>query len=55
MTNGGQLRMITVAILMALPLMASKADAAQCGSSAAGFTLLRSASASARRPVRAST
>jgi len=37
MTNGGQLRMITVAILMALPLMASKADAAQCGSSAAGF------------------
>jgi membrane-bound lytic murein transglycosylase B len=37
MTKGGQLRTITVAILMALLLMASKADAAQCGSSAAGF------------------
>jgi len=37
MTNGGQLRTITVAILMGLPLMASKADPAQCGSTAAGF------------------
>src|SRR5258706_16273237 len=37
MTKGGQLRTITVAVLMALPLMASKADAAQCGSTAAGF------------------
>jgi len=37
MTKGEQLRTISVAILMALPLMASKADAAQCGSSAAGF------------------
>src|SRR5260370_1974494 len=37
MAKGGQFRTITVAILMALPLMASKADAAQCGSTAAGF------------------
>jgi len=37
MTKGGQLRTVSVAILMALPLMASKADAAQCGSSAASF------------------
>src|SRR5258705_678629 len=37
MTRGGQLRTITVAVLMALVVMARKADAAQCGSTAAGF------------------
>jgi membrane-bound lytic murein transglycosylase B len=37
MTRGGQLRMATVAALVALVWMASRAGAAQCGSTAAGF------------------
>jgi membrane-bound lytic murein transglycosylase B len=37
MAKGGQLKTVTVAVLMALLLMTSKAGAAQCGSTAAGF------------------
>jgi membrane-bound lytic murein transglycosylase B len=37
MTKGGQFKAVTVAALVALVLMASKASAAQCGSTAAGF------------------
>jgi membrane-bound lytic murein transglycosylase B len=37
MTKGGQFRTVTVAALVALVWMASKAGAAQCGSTAAGF------------------
>ena len=37
MTKGGQFKTVTVAALAALVWMASKADAAQCGSTAAGF------------------
>src|ERR1700730_7845358 len=37
MTKGGQFRTVTIAALVALVWMASKAGAAQCGSSAAGF------------------
>jgi membrane-bound lytic murein transglycosylase B len=37
MTKGRQFKTITVAALAALVWMASKADAAQCGSTAAGF------------------
>jgi membrane-bound lytic murein transglycosylase B len=37
MTKGGQFKTVTVAALMALVWMASKAAAAQCGSTAAGF------------------
>jgi membrane-bound lytic murein transglycosylase B len=37
MTQGGQLKMVTVAALVALVWMDSKAGAAQCGSTAAGF------------------
>ncbi len=37
MTKGGQFKTVTVAALVALVWMASKADAAQCGSTAAGF------------------
>jgi len=37
MTRGGQLRTVTVAALLALVWMVSKAGAAQCGSTAAGF------------------
>ena len=37
MTKGGQFRTVTVAALVALIWMASKAGAAQCGSTAAGF------------------
>jgi hypothetical protein len=36
MTKGGQFKTVTVAALAALVWMASKADAAQCGSTAAG-------------------
>lgn len=37
MTNGGQLRTVAVAALMALAWMPGKAGAAQCGNSSAGF------------------
>src|ERR1700694_5059352 len=37
MTKGGQFKTVTVAALAALVWMASKADAAQCGSTATGF------------------
>lgn len=37
MTKGGQFKTIIVAALVALVWMASKADAAECGSTAAGF------------------
>ena len=37
MTKGGQFKTVTVAALVALVWMASKAGAAQCGSTAAGF------------------
>jgi membrane-bound lytic murein transglycosylase B len=37
MTYGGQFKAVTGAALIALVCMASEADAAQCGSSAAGF------------------
>src|ERR1700732_3229067 len=37
MTKGRQFKTVTVAALLALVWMASKADAAQCGSTAAGF------------------
>jgi membrane-bound lytic murein transglycosylase B len=37
MTTGGQFRIVTVAALVALVGMVSKAGAAQCGSTAAGF------------------
>src|SRR5258706_1747227 len=37
MTKGGQLRTVTVAVLVALLWMTGKAGAAQCGSTAAGF------------------
>ncbi|MGH6830843.1 MAG: lytic murein transglycosylase, partial [Methylocella sp.] len=37
MTKGGQFKTVTVAALAALVWMGSKADAAQCGSTAAGF------------------
>ncbi len=37
MTKGGQLKTVTVTILVGLLWMTSKADAAQCGSTAAGF------------------
>jgi membrane-bound lytic murein transglycosylase B len=37
MTKGGQFEKVTVAVLVALIWMASKAGAAQCGSTAAGF------------------
>src|SRR5258706_12666246 len=37
MTNGGQPRTVTVAILVVLLWMTGKASAAQCGSTAAGF------------------
>jgi membrane-bound lytic murein transglycosylase B len=37
MTKGGQLKTVTVAVLVALLLMTGKAGAAQCGSTAAGF------------------
>ncbi len=37
MTRGGQLRTVTVAALLALVWMVSKAGAAQCGSTAGGF------------------
>src|SRR6266702_6903268 len=37
MTKGGQLKTVTVTILVALLWMTSKAGAAQCGSTAAGF------------------
>src|SRR5580704_10826981 len=37
MTKGGKFKTVTVAALAALVWMASKADAAQCGSTAAGF------------------
>jgi membrane-bound lytic murein transglycosylase B len=37
MTKGGQLKTVTVAVLVALVWVTSKAGAAQCGSTAAGF------------------
>jgi glucose-6-phosphate isomerase len=37
MTKGGQFKTVTVAALVAVVWMASKACAAQCGSTAAGF------------------
>ncbi len=37
MTKGGQLKTVTVAVLVALLWMTGKAGAAQCGSTAAGF------------------
>ncbi len=37
MTKGGQLRTVTVAVLVAVLWMTGKAGAAQCGSTAAGF------------------
>jgi membrane-bound lytic murein transglycosylase B len=37
MTKGGQFKTVIVAALMALVLMASKAGAAQCGNTSAGF------------------
>jgi membrane-bound lytic murein transglycosylase B len=37
MAKGGQLKTVTVAVLVALVWMTSKAGAAQCGSTAAGF------------------
>src|SRR3984893_16087325 len=37
MTKGGQLKTVTVAVLLALVWMTGKAGAAQCGSTAAGF------------------
>jgi membrane-bound lytic murein transglycosylase B len=37
MTNGRQIKTVTVAVLVALVWMTSKAGAAQCGSTAAGF------------------
>jgi membrane-bound lytic murein transglycosylase B len=37
MTKGGQFRTVVVAALVALTVMASKAGAAQCGNTAAGF------------------
>ena len=43
MTKGRQFKAITVAALVALVLMASKASAAQCGSTAAGFEVVEEA------------
>src|SRR6266403_1184600 len=37
MTKGGQLKTVAVAVLVGLAWMTSEADAAQCGSTAAGF------------------
>ena len=37
MTKGGKFKTVIIAALVALVWMASKADAAQCGSTAAGF------------------
>ncbi len=37
MTKGGQLKTVAVAVLVGLAWMTSKADAAQCGSTAAGY------------------
>jgi membrane-bound lytic murein transglycosylase B len=57
MTKGGQFKTVIVAALVALVWMASKADAAECGSTAAGFEAWKKqfADEAKRRGVSAST